>query len=670
MSDKDNKKKLKLLREELHRHNHRYYVLDQAVISDFQFDRKMKELQRLEGLYPELYDPNSPSVRVGGEITKEFKTFKHKYRMYSLDNSYSKEELSDWEKRLQKKLNPKYIEYVCELKYDGVSISLSYEDGVFVSGATRGDGFQGDDITTNLKTIPSIPLALSGNYPKSLIICGEIILPLNGFRKINQERLENGQEPYMNPRNTASGSLKLQDSSIVAERPLECFLYSIQGENIDLDTQINGLKKAKEWGFKVPETVHLSRSMNEVFDILDQWDEKRHELPYEIDGIVIKVNSIEQQKEMGFTSKSPRWAIAYKFKAESAITQLLSIVYQVGRTGTITPVANLKPVLLSGTTVKRASLHNANIIRELGLCIGDFVFVEKGGEIIPKITAVDTSKRMQVNTKTIEFTSHCPDCKTPLERKEGEVNYYCPNETGCPMQIMGRIEHYSSRKAMNIDGLGQETIELLYREGLIKNIADLYDLRVEQIVPLERMAEKSAKKLVKGIKMSTSIPFTRTLYAFGIRYVGVTVARKLANHFRSIENIAQANIEDLISVYEIGYKIAESIYKYFQNEEHKAIITRLKIKGVQMKLLLSIEDNYESLPFADKAFLFTGKLIHMNRQEAHKVVETKGGIIANNVSKSLDFLIVGEKSGSKLQKAQKIKSIKILTEEEFLNILK
>ena len=667
MPKQDEQKKLEFLRKDLREHNHRYYVLDQPVISDFEFDQKMKELQQLEDLHPEWYDPNSPSVRVGGEITKEFKTVQHKYPMYSLDNSYSKEELLDWEKRLQKKLNTNDIKYACELKYDGASISLSYEDGVFVCGATRGDGGQGDDVTANLKTIPSIPLKLSGDYPKSFNIYGEIIIPLERFRKMNEKRIKNGQEAYMNPRNTVSGSLKLQDSRLVAKRPLECFLYNIQGENFDLDTQINNLKKAKEWGFKVPETVRLAHSMDKVFGIIDGWDRKRHQLPYEIDGVVVKVNSLRQQREMGFTSKSPRWAIAYKFKAENAITRLRSIAYQVGRTGAVTPVANLEPILLGGTIVKRASLHNADIIKKLDLRIGDFVFVEKGGEIIPKITAVDTSKRTPENTKNIEFTTHCPDCKTQLERKEGEVNHYCPNETGCPTQIIGRIQHYVSRKATNIDGLGQETIELLYRERLIKNIADLYDLTVDQIIPLERMAEKSAQNLVEGVKASTSIPFTKILYALGIRYVGSTVAKKLADHFQSIDNLAQASIEDLIAVDEIGDRIAESVHSYFQNEEHKTIISRLKEKGIQMELAQPNHTD-KALIFSNKKFLFTGKLTRMKREEAHEKVETNGGIISGSISKALDFLIVGEKAGSKLQKAQKIETIQILTEEEFLRL--
>ena len=667
MSNQNDRQNIERLRKELHQHNHSYYVLDQPMISDFEFDQKMKDLQRLESLHPQWSDPNSPSMRVGGEITKEFKTIKHAYQMYSLDNSYSKEELLDWEKRLQKKLKTSNIDYVLELKYDGVSISLSYENGLFVSGATRGDGLQGDQVTTNLKTIESIPLTLSGHYPKSLTVHAEIILPLEGFRKMNQERLQNGEDLYMNPRNTTSGSLKLQNSGLVAKRPLECFLYNMQGKDLGLYTQSSILKKAKQWGFKVPETACLALSMEDIFRIIDKWDKKRHELPYEIDGLVVKVNSIELQKEMGFTSKSPRWAIAYKFKAENAITKLLSLTYQVGRTGAITPVANLMPVLLGGTTVKRASLHNADIIKELDLRIGDFVFVEKGGEIIPKITAVDTSKPKRENAKSIEFIRCCPDCKTPLERKEGQANHYCPNEKGCPTQIIGRIQHYISRKAMNIEGLGQETIDLLYHEGLIKNIADLYDLTIDQIIPLERMAEKSAQNLVEGLKSSTSIPFTKTLYALGIRYVGSTVARKLATHFISIDRLSKASIHNLIAVNEIGERIAESVYGYFQDQEHKAIISRLRKKGIQMELTKQVIADKPSL-FADKKFLFTGKLTRMKREEAHQKVENNKGIIVSSVSKALDFLIVGEKAGSKLQKAKKIKSIQILTEEEFLKL--
>ena len=501
--------KITALREELRRHNYNYYVLDKPTISDYEFDIKLKELQELEEAHPEFHDPTSPTLRVGGEVTKNFETIKHEHRMYSLDNSYSKEDLEDWEKRIQRILGDVDVEFTCELKYDGASISLTYEDGQLVRAVTRGDGFQGDDVTTNIKTIKSVPLQLKGDYPPKFDIRGEIILTLEGFAQMNKERIAAGEEPYMNPRNTASGSLKLQDSALVAQRPLECLLYSIVGNNLDITTQYEVLEKARAWGFKVPTVAKLCKTTDEVMQFVEHWDEKRHDLPFETDGVVIKVNNLRHQEELGYTAKAPRWAMAYKFKAEQVSTVLNEITYQVGRTGAITPVANLEPVLLAGTTVKRASLHNADQIEKLDIREGDTVFVEKGGEIIPKIIAVDLTQRPAGLVPT-QYIQNCPECNTPLIRKEGEAQHFCPNDTGCPPQITGRIQHFISRKAMDIEGLGGETVELLFKEGLIANYADLYVLTKEQIMPLERMAEKSAENLVNGVAASKTIPFEKS----------------------------------------------------------------------------------------------------------------------------------------------------------------
>ncbi len=528
------KENIESLRKELREHNHNYYVLNNPIISDYDFDMMLKELRELEEHHPEFQDPNSPTLRVGGGVTKNFKTVVHDYRMYSLDNSYSKEDLEDWEKRIQRILGDAEVEFTCELKYDGASISLSYEQGELVRAVTRGDGFQGDDITTNVKTIRSVPLLLKGDYPAKFDIRGEIVLPFEGFAKMNAERVENGEEPYMNPRNTAAGSLKLQDSAVVAQRPLDCLLYGIVGQNTGISSQWQMLEKARTWGFKVPTAAQLCKSTPEVLAFVNYWDEHRHALPYETDGVVVKVNSIQHQDELGFTSKSPRWAMAYKFKAEQVSTLLNKITYQVGRTGAVTPVANLEPVLLAGTTVKRASLHNADQIAKFDIREGDTVFVEKGGEIIPKIIGVDFTQRPHDSTPT-DYIDHCPECGTELERAEGDAKHYCPNYYGCPPQITGRIQHFISRKAMDIEGIGGETVELLFKEGLIENYADLYTLTKEEILPLERMAEKSAENLIKGIAESVKIPFERVLFALGIRFVGETVAKKLAREYENID---------------------------------------------------------------------------------------------------------------------------------------
>ena len=528
------KEKIKQLRKALHEHNYLYYTLDAPKITDFEFDQMLKALQDLERQYPEFFDPNSPTQRIGGGVTKNFKTQAHRYPMYSLSNTYSKEELLQWVGRVEKALGDEKFEFTCELKYDGASISLTYEEGKFLRGVTRGDGAQGDDVSLNLRTIPTIPLELKGDYPDFFEIRGEIVLPFEGFKTMNEQRIKLGEEPFMNPRNTASGSLKLQDSKLVAERPLECFLFALAGEDLGVDSQIVGLEKARSWGFKVPETAILAATVEEVFRYLDHWDQNRLDLSYEIDGVVIKINSFDQQHRLGYTSKSPRWAIAYKFQAEQALTQLESVSYQVGRTGAITPVANLSPVLLSGTTVKRASLHNADQIEKLALRIGDFVYVEKGGEIIPKIVGVDQENRPPQSTEII-FITRCPECQSELVKEEGEAQHYCKNQYGCPTQIVGKIQHFISRKAMDIDGLGNETVTLLYENHLISNIADLYHLNRNELLPLERMANKSVDNLLQGIEASKNKPFAKVLFGLGIRYVGETVAKKLVKAFSSID---------------------------------------------------------------------------------------------------------------------------------------
>ena len=609
------KQKIESLRTELREHNYNYYVLDNATISDFEFDMKLKELQALEAKYPEFYDASSPTLRVGGTITKNFETVVHEHRMYSLDNSYSKEDLEDWEKRIQKILGDAPVEFTCELKYDGASISLTYENGQLVKGVTRGDGFQGDDVTSNIKTIRSVPLQLKGDYPPKFDIRGEIVLPFEGFAKMNQERIENGEDPYMNPRNTASGSLKLQDSALVAERPLDCLLYSIVGVNLKLESQSQMLEKARDWGFKVPKAAKLCKTTEEVLEFIDHWDKHRHELPYETDGVVIKVNSIQHQEELGYTSKSPRWAMAYKFKAEQVSTVLNEITYQVGRTGAITPVANLEPVLLAGTTVKRASLHNADQIEKLDIREGDTVFVEKGGEIIPKIVGVDFTQR-PISSQPTQYIDHCPECNTPLERTEGDAKHYCPNEYGCPPQITGRIQHYISRKAMDIEGLGGETVELLFKEGLIENYADLYLLTKEQLIPLERMAEKSAENLVKGVAESVKIPFERVLFALGIRFVGETVAKKLARAYKNIDSLMVATVEELMTVDEIGQRIAESVVSFFRNGINLEIISRLRQYGVQFEVSADKLENQTDL-LKGQTFVVSGVFENLSRDE-HK----------------------------------------------------
>lgn len=655
---------IKNLRDELNQHNYSYYVLDKPTISDFEFDQKLKQLQDLEAQHPDFFDENSPTQRVGGMVTKNFETIKHEYRMYSLDNSYSIEDLQDWETRIQKVLGDVPLEFTCELKYDGASISISYENGRLVRAVTRGDGFQGDDVTNNIKTIKAVPIHLKGDFPDKFDIRGEIILPFAGFEKMNQELIEIGETPYSNPRNTASGSLKLQDSAEVAKRPLDCLLYFVIGNNLPFKTQFEGLQKARDWGFKVPTQSKLAKNLEEVFEYINYWDKHRHDLPYETDGVVIKVNNLQHQDELGFTAKSPRWAMAYKFKAEQVTTKLNSISYQVGRTGAITPVANLEPVQLAGTIVKRASLHNADQIEKLDIRIGDEVFVEKGGEIIPKIIAV--AKRGNQIEPT-RYITHCPECETELVRTEGEANHFCPNFYGCPPQIIGRIQHFITRKAMDIDGLGGETVALLFNAGLITNYADLYELKKEQIIPLERMAEKSAENLINGIEKSKTIPFERVLYALGIRYVGETVAKKLAKHYKSIDSIAQASIMDLILVDEIGDKIAQSVVQFFENQENITIIDRLKQYGVQLES--GADDVLLSDKLKGKTFVVSGVFEIYSRDELKKAIEDNGGKVGSSISSKTDFVIAGDNMGpSKLEKANQLK-ITIISEIDFKNMI-
>lgn len=662
----NSEEKIKQLRNELREHNYNYYVLDTPTISDYEFDIKLKELQALETAHPEFYDANSPTLRVGGEVTKNFETVAHAYRMYSLDNSYSKEDLEDWEKRIHKLVDGK-VEYTCELKYDGASMSLTYENGTLVRAVTRGDGFQGDNVTTNIKTIKSVPLQLQGDYPPKFEIRGEIVLPFEGFNKMNEERIEAGEEPYRNPRNTASGSLKLQDSAEVAKRPLDCLPYGIVGERLGIATQFENLAKAREWGFKVPIEAKLVHSIDEVLEYINYWDVHRHDLPYETDGVVVKVNNLQQQEELGYTAKSPRWAIAYKFKSEQVSTRLNEITYQVGRTGAITPVANLEPVALAGTIVKRASLHNADQIAKLDVREGDMVYVEKGGEIIPKIMGVDLSQRGSDSQPT-QYITHCPECHTELTRTEGEAQHYCPNDEGCPPQIIGRIQHYISRKAMDIEGLGGETVALLVENGLIKNYADLYQLTTAEVIPLERMAEKSAENLVNGIEASKQIPFERVLFGLGIRYVGETVAKKLAKHFKSIDALMTASEEELILVDEIGDRIAQSVVAFFTSEENRITIQRLKEYGVQLQISEEQLAN-QTDTLQGKTFVVSGVFAKVSRTELKKLIEDNGGKVSGSISSKTGFVVAGENMGpSKRTKAEDL-GVPIISEEDFLQMI-
>lgn len=667
MTASEVKEKIQQLTQEINQHNYNYYVLSNPTVSDYDFDMMLEQLIKLEQEYPEFADENSPTKRVGGEVTKEFETVKHKYPMLSLGNSYSKEEIADFETRI-KKLVDGEIEYVCELKYDGVAIGITYVDGKLTRALTRGDGTQGDDITTNVKTIKSIPLQLMGNdYPKEFEIRGEIFLPKNVFKELNIEREEIGEQLYANARNTASGTIKMQDSAVVAQRKLDSYLYFVLGENLPFKTHYESIETAGKWGFKVPSAkdnfIKKCKNIDEIFDFINYWDKKRNALNFEIDGVVIKVNNYRQQEEMGFTAKSPKWAIAYKFKAEQVKTKLLEITYQVGRTGAITPVANLQPVLLAGTTVKRASLHNADQIEKLDIRVGDWVFVEKGGEIIPKIVGVEATQR-DIFSQPTQYITHCPECNTKLERTEGDAKHFCPNEWGCPPQIKGKMQHFISRKAMNIDGLGEETIEQLYNAGLVKNILDLYHLTKEQLLPLERMAEKSVNNLLKGLEDSKKVPFERVLFAIGIRYVGETVAKKLARHFKNIDAVMQASFEELITADEIGDKIAESILQFFSVQENKQMIMELKNLGLQFSLSeQQLENTSDKL--AGLTFVVSGVFSLFSRDELKNLIEQNGGKVSGSISKKTNYIVAGENMGpSKLEKATEL-GVAIIDELQF-----
>lgn len=651
------------LREQLHQHNYRYYIEDAPTISDYDFDHLLKKLETLEQENPQYADPNSPTQRVGGQVTKNFLNKPHRFPMYSLDNSYSKEELYQWEKRLKKIVGlDTAVQYTCELKFDGASINLRYQNGLLIQGLTRGDGQQGDEITANLKTISSIPIQLKGDYPETFEIRGEIVMPIAGFEALNKKRIEAGEPPYMNPRNTASGSLKLQDSRQVAKRPLLCFLYALAGEDLGIATQAEALESARSWGFDVPDSARLVDSIEGVFEYIAYWEKARADLPYEIDGIVIKVNRLDLQEQLGFTAKAPRWAISYKFKAEQVFTTLESVSYQVGRTGAITPVANLEPVLLSGTTVKRASLHNEDQILKLDLRIGDRVFVEKGGEIIPKIVGIDENFRGPFENKVV-FIRHCPDCNSLLEKQEGEAQHYCTNGNQCPTQIIGKMQHFISRKAMDIEGLGGETVALLYQNGLIENCADLYTLQFDQLLPLERMAEKSITKLLEGVEASKTKPFEKVLFALGIRYVGETVAKKLTEAFGSIDQLAAASIDQLVAVDEIGERIAQSVNDFFKQPYNIQLVSRLQDFG--LKLVAQKRTTSHFLPLQNQRIVVSGVFKDFSREELKSTVVRFGGTLVSSVSSKTDLIIAGEGMGpSKFQKATDL-GIPIINEVQF-----
>lgn len=663
----DAKSRINILSKALEAHNHAYYLLDSPTISDFEFDKLLEELLILENDNPEFADLNSPTQRVGGTVNKSFETVTHKRAMLSLGNTYSEDDLRDFDKRIQKIITEPYT-YVCELKYDGTSISLHYKNGVLTQALTRGDGSQGDNVTSNVRTINTIPLKLSGNPPVEFEIRGEIFLPHKGFELMNVERVEAGLEAFANPRNASSGSLKMQDSSVVAKRPLDCFLYHVLDVRNTIDSHYLKLEEARKWGFKIPTETKTYTTIEGVLSFVSYWEKERKNLAYDIDGIVIKVDSSLQQEELGFTAKSPRWAISYKFKAEQAITLLNEITYQVGRTGAITPVANLKPVQLAGTTVKRASLHNADQIAKLDIRVGDTVYVEKGGEIIPKIVGVALKERDLFSQPTL-YISHCPECNTALVRKDGEAQHYCPNEKACPPQIKGKIEHFISRKAMNIDGLGTETIDQFFKEGLISNVADLYFLTKEQILPLERMAEKSASKAVSSILTSKKVPFERVLYALGIRYVGVTVAKKLAYHYQNLKALQAADLENLTKVDEIGGRIAQSLLDWFEVEDNKLLIARLIEAEVQLEIDSAILADRTHI-LQGKSFVISGVFTNHSRDELKKMIEQNGGKNTASISKKTSYLVAGDKMGpSKREKAENLE-VSIISEDEFIELLK
>lgn len=668
--------RIEFLSNEIEKHNHNYYVLSQPSIEDYEFDMLLEELITLEKQFPEFMTEHSPTQRVGGSVTKDFTQIKHKYPMLSLGNTYSEQEIIEFDNRVRKIIEHPF-EYVCELKFDGVAIGLTYEYGTLVKAVTRGDGVQGDDVTANAKTIRSIPLKLKGNYPDTFEIRGEIFYPHQGFYNLNEERLANNEQSFANPRNAASGTLKTMDSAEVAKRPLDCFLYTLHGEHLTHKTHYDNLQEAKKWGFKISEHIKLCNTIEDILGFIHEWDENRKQLPFDIDGIVIKVNASTDQEILGFTAKSPRWAISYKFKAEQASTILNSISYQVGRTGSITPVANLEPVLLAGTTVKRASLHNSDIIDKLDVRLGDTVFVEKGGEIIPKIIGVDLSKRLE-DFEPIIYIGHCPECNTPLIRKEGEANHYCPNEYACPPQIKGRIEHFISRKAMNIDSLGEGKIELLFDKGLIKDVSDLYKLQYADLFGLEKILptlngkkertlsfkEKTVENILKGIEESKSISFERVLFGIGIRYVGETVAKKLASHFKTMEKLIMADFEELISVDEIGDKIAQSIIDFFSYNRNIELIKNLYLSGLQLSLQESEMKNI-SEKLNGKSFVVSGVFQNHSRDEIKSLIEKHGGKNVSSISKKTDYVLAGENMGpSKLAKAENL-GVTIISENDF-----
>lgn len=662
------KEEILRLSEEINRHNYLYYVESKPEISDYDFDMLLKKLQELEAKNPEFAYDHSPTKRVGGDITKKFESVAHRFPMLSLSNTYSEEEIVEWENRL-KKVYDGNLKYICELKYDGVAIGIRYENGILSKAVTRGDGTRGEDITTNVKTIRTIPLQLKGDFPDDFEIRGEIFMPLKNFEKLNEEREKNGEALFANPRNTASGTLKMQDSKVVADRSLDSYLYGLYGNNLPFSNHFESVEKAGTWGFKIPKVkerlIEKTDSIEGIMNFIHYWEKERYHLPFEIDGVVIKVNDYEQQRKLGFTAKSPRWAIAYKFKTERVETKLQSVSYQVGRTGAITPVANLQPVQLGGTTVKRASLHNADQIEKLGLHQDDWVYVEKGGEIIPKIVGVNLEKRNE-NSQFVNFISHCPECNTELIRREGEAHHYCPNEDFCPPQVKGKMEHFISRRAMNIDGLGAETVDLLHEKGLVRNVADLYDLTFEQVVELDRMASKSADNLIKGIEASKSVPFERVLFALGIRFVGETVAKKLAKHFKNIDALQEAKYDDLVNVDEIGERIAISIQQYFLNEDHLNLIDRLKKAGLQFEIK---EKTGSTNKLDNKAFVVSGVFNAFSRDEIKEVIESNGGKNVSSISSKTDYVVAGENMGpAKLKKATDL-GIPILSEDDFIQLL-
>lgn len=665
MTPEQAKEKIEELRETLHQHNYNYYVKSEPLISDFQYDHLLKELQELESSFPQFENENSPSHRVGSDLSLEFQSFKHRYPMLSLGNTYSREELAEFDERVRKTTGDA-VNYFCELKYDGVAVALTYTNGALSQALTRGDGSRGDDVSRNIRTIRSIPLELRGeDYPEQFEIRGEVIIPLEGFAQMNRDQEEKGEALFANPRNSASGTLKMQNSAIVATRPLDCLFYYIPGEQLLFQNHHEGLEKAAEWGFQIPSYSRLVGTMEEIYEFIDLWDVARKNLPFEIDGVVIKVDSIHLQQELGFTAKTPKWAISYKFKAEQALSRLNSIDFQVGRTGAVTPVANLDPVQLAGTTVKRASLHNADQIAMLDIRTGDMVYVEKGGEIIPKIVGVDTEQR-EANSRPFEFISVCPQCNTPLVRREDEVAHYCPNITGCPPQIKGRLEHFISRKAMDIHA-AEATIDLLFREGLVKDVADLYTLEYEDVLGLDRFAKKSARKLVESISTSRKVDFPRLLYALGIRYIGETIAMKLAEAFGSMEELLKADQQALEDVDEIGERIAASLIDYFDEPDNMEIIRRLEACGLQMEM--REQRSVLSNALADKTFVISGVFKSHTREEYKSIIEENGGKFTGAISKKTDFILAGENMGpSKLEKAEKL-GIPILNEQEFLSML-